>query len=347
MLDHALLTDAIVDADLVVLLAAVVHLTADDSLLDRYDVGAFDHGRGPATLAPADADEIRALAVDVLGRVDPAELLARAPVSDDAAAPAHDVLRRRGDRRRLRRRRAGGVELRTRRPPPVRLGSHARPRRARRVPRRDHRRRARRDLRRHPPRTGRDPVHRLREERRGRRHVVREHLPRPPGRRAQPLLLVLVRAQPRLVRLLRASCGARRLHRALRRRLRRHPAPPARDRGDRRRLRRRPGALDAAGAGPDGRIESVEANAVDQRGGDAEPPVGPRPRRARHVRRACVPLVALGPHRRPPREAGRGRGHRRERDAVRARHRTRRRAPARSSSGRATGSPPTPRTTGR
>ena len=83
MLDHALLTDAIVDADLVVLLAAVVHLTADDALLDRYDVRAFDHGRGPATLAPADADEIRAVAVDVLGRVDPAALLTRAPVSDE------------------------------------------------------------------------------------------------------------------------------------------------------------------------------------------------------------------------------------------------------------------------
>ena len=83
MLDHAQLDDAIVDADLVVLLASIVHLTADDTLLDRYDVAAFDHGRGPATLSPADADEIRALAVDVLGRVDPVEAITGPPISDD------------------------------------------------------------------------------------------------------------------------------------------------------------------------------------------------------------------------------------------------------------------------
>ncbi len=83
MLDRALVLDAVVDADLVVLLAAVAHLTEDASLLERYDVGAFDHGRGAATLSPDDADEIRALATDVLSRVDPAEVLARPPVSDE------------------------------------------------------------------------------------------------------------------------------------------------------------------------------------------------------------------------------------------------------------------------
>ena len=53
------------------------------SLLDRYDVAAFDHGRGPATLSPADADEIRAAGRRRARRVDPVESIARPPVSDD------------------------------------------------------------------------------------------------------------------------------------------------------------------------------------------------------------------------------------------------------------------------
>ncbi len=65
------------------------------------------------------------------------------------------------------------------------------------------------------------------------------------------------------------------------------------------------------------------------------------------VRGAVLPLVPLGPRRRPPRQAGRRDRHRRERDAVRARHRARRASTSRSSSARGTGSPPTPTTTGR
>jgi hypothetical protein len=42
---------------------------------------------------------------------------------------------------------------------------------------------------------GRHPLHDRREERRGRRHLVREPLPGLPGRRRQPLLLLLVRAR--------------------------------------------------------------------------------------------------------------------------------------------------------
>ena len=84
-------------------------------------------------------------------------------------------------------------------------GRSARRRDARRLPRGHHRRRPRRPLRGDPARAGRDPVHGVRQERRRRRHLVREHLPRPAGRRAQPLLLLLVPAQPRLVALLRAA----------------------------------------------------------------------------------------------------------------------------------------------
>ena len=158
------------------------------------------------------------MAVDVLGRVDPAD-----------AAHRRADLRRRSLHRIMMfcageaidadyvDARRGGGELRRRRPSAVRLGrSRPTPAALDGVPRGDHRRRPRRDLRRDPARTGRDPVHRVREERRRRRHLVREHLPRPAGRRAQPLLLVLVRAQPRLVRLLRPPRRARRLHRALR-----------------------------------------------------------------------------------------------------------------------------------
>ena len=55
-----------------------------------------------------------------------------------------------------------------------------------------------------------------------------------------------------------------------------------------------------------------------------------------------LPLLALGPRRRPARQADRGGRHRCQRDAVRARGRARRRSRSRSSSGRATGSLPNP-----
>jgi len=70
MLDPEPLTRAVADADLVVLVAAIVHLTGDATLLDRFDVDAYDHGRRPATLSERDAQEIRTLAVEVLTTVD-------------------------------------------------------------------------------------------------------------------------------------------------------------------------------------------------------------------------------------------------------------------------------------
>ena len=52
--------------------------------------------------------------------------------------------------------------------------------------------------RRHPPEAGRHRLHDRREERRCRRHLVREHLSRLPRRQSQPPLFLLVRAEPRL-----------------------------------------------------------------------------------------------------------------------------------------------------
>jgi len=78
----ATLTNAVADADLVVLLSAVTHLTGDASLLDRFDVDGFGHGRRPDTLTDEDADEIRALAVGVLRDVDAHDVDSAAPASD-------------------------------------------------------------------------------------------------------------------------------------------------------------------------------------------------------------------------------------------------------------------------
>ena len=94
MLDRDLLNDAILDADLVVLLASIAHITGDGALLDRYDVNAFDHGRGAATLSPAVGDEIRARALDVLSPADLDQQLTGAPISEDLVHPVvftHDV----------------------------------------------------------------------------------------------------------------------------------------------------------------------------------------------------------------------------------------------------------------
>jgi 4-hydroxyacetophenone monooxygenase len=83
MLDPAALERAVVDADLVVLLSSLVHLTGDASLLDRYDTNVFDHGRRPATLSETEADGLRSLAVDRLAGVDPSAALARPPISGE------------------------------------------------------------------------------------------------------------------------------------------------------------------------------------------------------------------------------------------------------------------------
>ena len=69
--DPSALTAALAEANLAVLVSALAHLTGDLTLIDRYpDPRQFDHGRGPGTLPPAEAEAIRAEAVAVLGAPD-------------------------------------------------------------------------------------------------------------------------------------------------------------------------------------------------------------------------------------------------------------------------------------
>ena len=275
----------------------------------------------------------------------------RPPVSDDLLHRIMMFCAGEADRRRLRRPRARRGELRRATTAGASRGTRAaRRRRARRVPRRDHRRRPRRALRRHPARAGRDPVHGVREERRRRRHVVREHVPRPARRRAQPLLLVLVRSpipdwSDYYARRDELAEYIERCAQGLRRARRTSASAPR----CRRRVRRRAGGWTLqrprrATARERGRSECERA---DQRGRHAQPPVGARPRRAR---------------RRSPARAFHSSRWDHDVDAARA-SASRSSAPARarcsscppsrprsstsrSSSGRATGSRPTPCTTG-
>ena len=69
--DPSALTAALAEANLAVLVSALAHLTGDLTLIDRHpDPRQFDHGRGPGTLPPAEAEAIRAEAVAVLGAPD-------------------------------------------------------------------------------------------------------------------------------------------------------------------------------------------------------------------------------------------------------------------------------------
>ena len=84
MLDHAQVLDAVVDADLVVLLAAVAHLTGDASLLERYD------DRPRSTTAAARPPCRRRTPTrsgcwrpTCSAGLDPTQVLARPPVADE------------------------------------------------------------------------------------------------------------------------------------------------------------------------------------------------------------------------------------------------------------------------
>ncbi|HXY92379.1 MAG TPA: NAD(P)/FAD-dependent oxidoreductase, partial [Acidimicrobiia bacterium] len=70
MIPRVALATALTDANLAVLLSTLAYLTHDASLLERYDAAALDHGRGAGTIDDAEADEIRALALDVLSSLD-------------------------------------------------------------------------------------------------------------------------------------------------------------------------------------------------------------------------------------------------------------------------------------
>ncbi len=243
-------------------------------------------------------------------------------------APHHGVLRGRSGSSRVRAHGRGRGELRRRGSPPVRVDAPSPGCRPGALPRRDHRCRTGRAVRGDPPGAGRYPLHRVREERRRGRNLVREHLSRPPGRRPEPLLLVLLLPQPRLVRLLRPARRAGRLHHPRREGVRRVASRPLPDRGARGGLRRGAEHLVADAPRPRRCGGARRGHRADQRGGNAEPPVDPRDRRARLVRGPVLPLGALGPRGRAPRPAGRGDRHRRQCHAVRARDRARHRATA-------------------
>ncbi len=181
-----------------------------------------------------------------------------------------------------------------------------------------------------PPPGGRPAVHGGGEERRGGRHLVREHLPGLPGGHRQPLLLLLVRAEPRLVRVLLPAGRAARLLRALRDEVRRAAPHPLPHRGAGSPLRR--GALRlgrAPARSPTASEETQRFRAVISAVGQlnrAEDSGDPRPR---IVPGPGLPLRAVGARPRPARQAGGGGRHGRERVPARARGGEGREAPAR------------------
>ena len=278
--DPSALTAALAEANLAVLVSALAHLTGDLTLIDRHpDPRQFDHGRGPGTLPPAEAEAIRAEAVAVLGAPD-------GPVARPAAdeASLHRIMEFCAGEEvgpGVRPARRGGGQLRRRRPAAIRVAPGARRRGAPELPRGHHRRRPRRLVRGDPARAGGDRLHRVRQEPRRRWYLVREHVPRPAGRRPQPLLLVLLPAQSRLVPLLRPPRRAGRVHRDAAPRStassRTSAAAPRCSSAD---VRRTPRPVGGAAVRRRRHGGANRGRRADQRGGHAEPALDPRPRRA-------------------------------------------------------------------
>ena len=178
-------------------------------------------------------------------------------------------------------------------------------------------------------RPGRRRLRDPREERRRRRDLVGEPVPGVPGRRAEPLLQLLVRADAGVAAVLRLAVEPPRLlpH------LRGPSSASASTCASTPRWSTRRGTTSAASGasrcdGPDG-ADAVEANALVERGRPAQPAQPARPPRHRPLRRPVVPLGPLGSRRRARREAGRDHRHRRERGAVHPRGRRAGRAPDR------------------
>ena len=180
------------------------------------------------------------------------------------------------------------------------------------------------------------PVHDHREERRSRRHVVGEPLPRRAGRHRQPLLLLLVRAGRPLDRvLLRSSPSCASTSTGCSTKYDVGPHCRFEHRGRRRGLRRghRPlGASTCSDA--DGTERDARRPLRDQRGRLAEPAEAARHPGHGRLRRPVVPLGAVGPERRL--YAARA-----SRSSARApaASRSRRRSPTRSSSSPSSSAP--------
>ena len=159
-------------------------------------------------MSPEDLAAARALALDVIRRWRDRGCPEPEPLPP-AAARDDGLARLRRGRRRVRPDDARGAR-------PRRADSRApeRMRGRRGVPRRGHRVRHVRAARRDPAAAGGLPVRRGREERGAGRDLVREPLPRRPGRRRQPLLLLQLRARRPLDRVLLPAAGAARVLRA-------------------------------------------------------------------------------------------------------------------------------------
>ena len=172
------------------------------------------------------------------------------------------------------------------------------------------------------------------EERRRRRHLAGERLPRRGRRHPEPPLLLLVRAAALVHPLRQARRGA---HLPARRGRRPRPAQghPVRHRGGERGLPRP--ALDRHHR----RGRDAHRGRRDHRRRAAQPAEDPRAAGPGHVPGPAVPLGALARGPRRHRQAGGGRRHRGERDADRARDRRARPGTSPCSSARRSGPRPT------
>ena len=317
---------ALDEAELPALLAALVHVTGDVSLLRddlRLDAMLIQAPQGGLT--PEQQEAIRALALDALIRFRDGGCVVAPP-------PDHDLLCR------LMEFAVDGSDMAPYVPileeelaitgedlPRAAVAQgRARPRRA--VQRGHHRRRHVGPARRAPPPAGRRPVRDHREERRRRRHLVREHLSRVPGRHPEPLLQLLVRAAARLAAVTSrtqdvlleyfAHCADA---------LRPPPPHPLRHRGASARRSTRPATRGRVELRDGGRHEHARGERGHQRGRPAQPAEAARHPGPRALRRPVVPLGPLGPRRRPARQAGGRDRHRRQRRAVHPRDRAARR----------------------
>ena len=238
--DDAFIRRAVASASTPALMMSLIHVSGDRSLLDgeiRPRTAVLNEIQSGMT--DAERAAIVDLAVKVLGEYrDRGSTLPPPPGSSDDARD-DELHGRRARLGRVRADDARGARPRRDRPALDSLGSASRDARPRcQSPRGDHRRWHVRDPGRDPARGSGHPLHRDREERRGRRHLVREPLPRLPRRRREPVLLVLVRHAAGLERVLSAARGDPRLLRELRRSLRCPPAHPLPDRGHARGLGR-------------------------------------------------------------------------------------------------------------
>ncbi len=145
-----------------------------------------------------------------------------------------------------------------------------------------------------PTQGGRDPVHHRREERGRRRHLVPEHISRRAGRRAQPLLLLQLRADRSVDAFLRRTARAASIFRARDGQARHPPTCAVGNRGHRGVVGRRRRDVDRSHPRPrrsDGRTVGARGH---HRGGAARQGAHSDDRRPARLRRTDIPLQRVG-----------------------------------------------------